>query len=690
MRIYSNTRFKPKMHLLSKMLILAALFTGPLQVFAVAPVAPVMGESDKAFGASGHPYLLFSPERVNKLREQLKNGEPGSIKFKNIVDKQVDGAEYYGFEAKHVAFMYPILGDDKYCQYAVASTDKLVTLEEQNIQTFVDGGSFKVLAAYDSFLYVGKRVGGVAAVYDWCYETLTEPQKTRWIAYGNEVLFNLWNYKEASWGGRAKKGNGYATGNPLNNYYYSFLEATMYFGLATQGDNLDAGKWLSYFRDNKVETQMLPKFASIKGGGSAEGTGYGTSLSRIFKLMDWWENSTWKKADGSILTGEKLYNENTLARESLDYMLHTVVPSLKYLSPLGDHARDSTAGFYDSHREYLLVLSKLYPDAPSTKAAKTLLQQGGYSSMGKYYTAINDFLYANDSIKAAPLAALPNFYYAETVGHVFSRTDWGQAASYFSASIGPYHEVHDHRDKNSFVFFKDEWMAYDQNINTHSGIYQKESIHSMVRFDNLDNSDPYQGMIWRAPDPIVHAVVDTPEYTYVSADTAPLYEDRKTKVNLVEQYKRDMVYLKPNVLLVYDQLRTTAGNNIQKTWQLQSPFLPAVQSSNKVVFQGGASTMTLTSLLPAAPSYNTVSYLDSIAKEKYRDAAGNLTSGYRLEIPMTGESGEFLNVLDFDQTLVSATISSHTETIIAVTLLYKDNSQQVVTITRCCGGLTVE
>ncbi|MBL4607986.1 MAG: hypothetical protein JKY01_09190, partial [Pseudomonadales bacterium] len=234
MNIFSNRGKNPMRHLVSKMLIIPTLLLGPLAGFGASPLPQVMGASDQAFGASGHPYLLFSPERVAKLRAKLINNVAGATKFKTIVDKQVDGAKYYGFESKFVAFMYPITGDDKYCQFAVEQTDQLVILEEQNIKTFADGGAFKVLAAYDSFLYVGKRVGGVAAVYDWCYGALTSSQKQRWIAYGNEVLFNLWNYKEAAWGGRAKTGNGYATSNPLNNYYYSFLEATMYFGLATQ------------------------------------------------------------------------------------------------------------------------------------------------------------------------------------------------------------------------------------------------------------------------------------------------------------------------------------------------------------------------------------------------------------------------------------------------------------------------
>jgi len=692
MTIYSNTSFKPKLHLLSKILILVALLTGSLQVFAAAPRAPVMGESNKAFGSSGHPYLLFSPDRVKKLRAKLDNQEVGALKFKTLVDNQVGGSDYYAFQDQFVAFMYPVLGDDKYCTFAVEKTELFVTKEEERIKQFADGGSFTVKAAYDSFLNIGKRVGGMAAVYDWCYGFLTPQQKQRWVAYGNEALYNLWNYKDASWGGRSKRGNGYATSNPLNNYYYSFLEATMYFGLATQGDNPKADEWLTLFRNTKVEDQLLPKFATIQGGGSAEGTGYGVALSRVFMLMDWWRDSTWNKQDGSIVTGERLYDRNSLAKDSLAYSLQIVVPTLRYIAPYGDHARDSKAAIYDSHRAYMLVLSELYPKSLEAKAAKYLMQEAGLSKMGKYYTAINDYLYSNDQISAGSLDSLPTHYYAETVGHVFSRSDWTKTASYFSASVGPYHEVHDHRDKNSFLFFKDEWLAYDQNINTHSGIYQKESVHNMVRLDNLDKADPYQGMIWKAPDPVVHAVVDTPEYTYVSADTAPLYEDRKTKVNLVEKYKRDMIYLKPNVLVVYDQIATTAGHRITKTWQLQSPFAPQyTKGNNTAMFQGGVSTMKLTTLLPAMPSFTTLDYLaEGHSKEKYLDGAGDRTSGYRLEVPLLGESVEFLNVLDFDQTLASAGITSHDETSIVVTLVYADRSSQKITISRCCGVVTVK
>ena len=691
--------FSINSHFAVKLLLKVLLIFVSFQVSASPPMPPHMGSSapanlDKPFGSNGHPYLLFSDERVTELRNRLSAQEPGAIRFKNFADQVVSGKSLYAFGANLVAFMYPIVGEDKYCVDAVQKMDNFVAQEEAAIATYANGGDFKVLAAYDSFLYVGGRVGGVGAVFDWCYGFLSDSQKKRWIDYGNEVLFNLWYYKEASWGGRSKPGNGYATNNPLNNYYYSFLEATMYFGLATQGDNPKAQEWLTLFRETKVENQMLPKFGTISGGGSAEGTGYGTALARAFKVFDWWQGSSWLKADGTVLTGEKLYDRNVLAKDSLNYMLHSLAPTFKYLAPYGDHARDSRASIFDSHRDYILVLSSFYPTSNSARAAKTLMQNVGLSQMQKSYQAISDFLYSNEKTVNASMDVMPEFYYAETVGHVFSRTDWGSQASYFSASIGPYHEVHDHRDKNSFLFYKNDWLAYDQNINSKSGLLQKEIFHNMVRFDKLDTTDNYLGMIWFAPEPIVHAVEDTPVYTYVSADTAPLYEDRKTKVNLVEKYKRDMVYLKPDVLVVYDQIKTTAGNNIKKTWQLQSPYQPQYSTgSNTAFFQGGTSSMNVTTLIPEKPAYKKIDYLATgtgTAIENYYDSSGSVTSGHRLEIPLSGESVEFLNILDFDKSLASSTILSHDSNAIVINLIYSNGASQKVTISRCCGEVTIQ
>ena len=98
----------------------------------------------------------------------------------------------------------------------------------------------RATVAGDSYLEVGPMVGSVALVYDWTYSLLTPTQRTRWITYANQAVWNVWNYQQAKWGNTTYAWSGWSIDNPSNNYYYSFLKATMLLGLASQGDNSQA------------------------------------------------------------------------------------------------------------------------------------------------------------------------------------------------------------------------------------------------------------------------------------------------------------------------------------------------------------------------------------------------------------------------------------------------------------------
>ncbi len=52
------------------------------------------------------------------------------------------------------------------------------------------------------------------------------------VAYAGQTVWNIWNYQNATWGGRPYPWTGWSTDNPGDNYYYSFLAATMYWALA--------------------------------------------------------------------------------------------------------------------------------------------------------------------------------------------------------------------------------------------------------------------------------------------------------------------------------------------------------------------------------------------------------------------------------------------------------------------------
>src|SRR3546814_18564817 len=66
-----------------------------------------------------------------------------------------------------------------------------------------------------------------------CGARVTSAQRTRWSAYAEQAIWNVWHPSDATWGGRSFPWSGWSTSNPGNNYYYSFVEATMYWALAS-------------------------------------------------------------------------------------------------------------------------------------------------------------------------------------------------------------------------------------------------------------------------------------------------------------------------------------------------------------------------------------------------------------------------------------------------------------------------
>ncbi|MEJ1937019.1 hypothetical protein WDZ92_43055, partial [Nostoc sp. NIES-2111] len=261
--------------------------------------------------AASHPKVLLSNADLKAcLQQRMATGAPSALRFKALVDSQVAGTSNYGYEAWWSALMYQVSGDARYATHAIAMTDAFVTAEE----ALVARGE-RPTVAYDSYLYVGELIGGLATVYDWTYDRLTASQRQRWIAYANQAVANVWNPAGATWGGRAYPWSGWSVDNPINNYYHHFLRATMTLGLATHGENPSAPAWLEKFRVAKLENQLFPQFNSqLQGGGSREGTGYGISMRNLWHLYDWWERST----------GERIATRTPHTLASLAHMLHSI------------------------------------------------------------------------------------------------------------------------------------------------------------------------------------------------------------------------------------------------------------------------------------------------------------------------------------------------------------------------------
>ena len=105
-----------------------------------------------------------------------------------------------------------------------------------------------------------------------------------------------------------------------DNYYYSFLRATMLLGLADARARIRrADTWIDQFRQTKMLGELVPTFnADLVGGGSREGTGYGVAMRGLWSLYDLWKSTT----------GEKMRLEDRHTRASLLAMIHQIVPTL--------------------------------------------------------------------------------------------------------------------------------------------------------------------------------------------------------------------------------------------------------------------------------------------------------------------------------------------------------------------------
>ena len=569
--------------------------------------------------APGHPRILLAdaPTR-ERLKLVLEGSSSASSRFRAQVDGELMGRRAYAFQPWYSALIFQLTGDDRYASYAIEETEKFVAAEEAKI-----AGGQKPSVAGDSYLEIGQQVGNLALVYDWCHAKLSDEQRRRWTAYANQAVGNVWNHPQARWGNTVFAWTGWSVDNPSNNYYYSFLRATMLLGLATQGENPQAQRWIEQFRNTKIEQQLVPTFnRELQGGGSREGTGYGTAMKNLFQLYDWWERST----------GERIATRTPHTLASMAHLMHSIVPTLDRLAPTGDHARDSTAALFDYHREYLLVLMTLFPQERLSGIARTLLENSSVPQMKSGFMFYADFMYEQPNLQARKLDELSTAYYGSGTGQVMMRSSWDKSATFANFICGPYTESHAHRDQGSFVIFNGDWLALDANLYSRSGIEQEENLHNLVRFETP--AGPAKQAYGTSC--TLAALAERPHYTYVSARMTPVYKGHAA----VKRSEREFLFIKPDTFVVLDRAEAAGAKPV---WTLNLPAAPVIED-NLIRINPGRSSLEVRRLLPAVAE---------VTVTAWPSTGRNFSAGARVDVS-AAQAGSFLHVLSVNGALKSA------------------------------------
>ncbi len=620
-----------------RLLVLTLMVAGGLQACGGGGGAPTPTPTPDTTGAQQdtgnnapqtlpagvHPRVLLNDAAtLSRLKALYTSQADVALRVKALVDDEMASpGRNYAFASWFAALMYRVTDDTRYADFAIQQVDALVRGEEALISS---GGTPAI--AHDSYLYVGPTVEDIALVYDWCQSRLSATQRSRWVTFMDQAVTNVWHPGAASWGGRVVPWSGWAVTSPTNNYYYSFLRATMLLGLVTQGEHPASATWLNEFRQLKLADELVPTFArDLTGGGSREGTGYGTSLKELFGLYDWWEKST----------GERLADLNTHTLSSMAWTLHTIVPTLDRLAPLGDQARDSSVMLFDYHREYLLSLATLFPGERLSAVAKGLLAQSTVPRMQYGFEYVWDYLYATPVTATATMADLATTYWGAGTGRLMMRAAWGDPqAAYSTFTCGPLTESHAHQDQGGFQIYRRAWLATSGNIYTHSGIQQGVEFNNLVRIVQSNGQNAVQRASEQAC--VMQALSDNATYTHASARVTPAYAGN----DAVTQVEREYIFIKPATFVVFDRVQSAPGT--RKVWTLNALGSSVVQGDHLAFTSPAGAKLDVYRSAPTGLSY-TVTTGPALPGDTWLDPA---IPPSRIEVS-DGSSGAsyFLHVL---------------------------------------------
>jgi hypothetical protein len=606
------------------------------------------GGGDGPTFAADHPRIYLGANR-DRLTAELSSGRPAAKRFKETIDRWVGGDDIYGVAAWNAALLGQLTGDAKYCAAAVKAVDAEVTAQQAQI---LGGGTPDV--ASDDYLAIGDVVGDIALVYDWCNPQVGD-RRASWLAFANQAVFNVWNFEQAKWGTKQEAWVGWAVDDPSNNYYYSFLRATMLLGLAAHDEIPEAAGWLVQFHDTKLDGQLVPTFEKdLVGGGSREGTGYGVSQRELFHLYDLWEGST----------GEVISTRTKHTRSSMLSFIHQVVPALDRVAPTGDQSRDSTAAFFDYHRNYLQELIALFPDDPLAPRAQALLAGSTLPQMANQFMFVYDFLYDNQGVAPTTLDGLGTAYYAKGIGELYARSGWDTHATWLNLIAGSYTQSHAHQDQGSLMIFKDDWLAYDAVVDSKSGLTAETTSHGLVRL--VDGGKDLEQKLDTAPSLV--ALHRGDGFLHTAAEITPAYG----KSTVVQKVQRELVYLEPDTIVVYDRVQTKSGSQV---WQLMSPVKPTLAGDGaSASVSNGGHVMKVQRLAGGTQSVTTMS-----------SVSDDFTGGFRLDETMPAGDNRWLHVISIDGS-ATAVAASGTD---GVTLTLANGKVVTVAFNRADVGATL-
>jgi hypothetical protein len=548
-------------------------------------------------------FLLLHEEALARAQALVESNDPRWLSFKAQTDKFLDRLDINMASPENGAMMYRLTGDPAYAQIAY---DFAVVMQGENVR----GGSY---------LEFGNLMRHSAVVLNLCGDALSAAQKNVLVSYLTRWTDELWFDNQ---------GSGWGLEDSGNNYHMAFLQGTAYAGYALRQEGIEKGQEYIDLVYDKLQKEggVFDYLAKDAAGGTwREGINYGERSNQ--RLSD-------ALAAIASMDGVNFFYEHPFWRETIYFTAYALQNDNASMHPAGDLARDAAMLITPNVRDYLSTIATFLPDMKARRLATWIANEisPDYETPGYRIHAYRDLALGIDGEAiSSDEAKLPLGYFATGSGWLNFRSGWGaNDVSFTVAAPSVIDQSHQHVDAASFTLFKNGWQALDAGSMSGTGLNQLSASHNTL---HVVGSEARPGEVGG-----VTSAIDTASYGYVGVDATRQYRYRpgsETPQEMLDEHTRELVYLRPGVVVVYDRVDAKPGHAYE--WRLHTATAPSASGDRYEAISGGQ-RISVQKLAGGAQSTARDNDLPDFPSE-----------AYRIVTAAEGELSRFLHVVTVDE-----------------------------------------